>query len=211
MGGGIRGEAIMIPVEPHKKPEQPEEADAEFDGPSTPDPKAGTSTPETKAGTSKSQRKRDSTALQKLGAALVDLSVERLAKIEMPDSLRLAVQDARRITKHEARRRQMQYIGKLMRSTDPAPIQAALDAVSGVSAAENQRMHRLERLRLSLLEDETAALAEIVAAHPTADVQQLRQLRRNALREQEQGKPPRAFREIYRFLKTLEEAEASPP
>jgi len=192
----------MIPVEPHKKPEQPEEADADFDGPST---------LESKAGTSKSQRKRDSTALQKLGAALVDLSVERLAKIEMPDGLRLAVQDARRITKHEARRRQMQYIGKLMRSTDPVPIQAALDAVSGVSAAENQRMHRLERLRLSLLEDETAALAEIVAAHPAADLQQLRQLRRNALKEQEQSKPPRAFREIYRFLKTLEEAEVSLP
>jgi ribosome-associated protein len=193
------------------KPEQSEEADEEFDGPSTLESRAGTSTLESNAGTSKSQRKRDSTALQKLGAALVELSAERLAKIEMPDNLRLAVQDARRITKHEARRRQMQYIGKLMRSTDPAPIQAALDAISGVSAAENQRMHRLERLRLRLLEDETAALAEIVAAYPAADLQQLRQLRRNALKEQEQSKPPRAFREIYRFLKSLEEAEVSLP
>jgi len=192
----------MILVEPIEKPELNGETGYDPDRPSTPDPKAGTS---------KSQRKRDSSKLQDLGEALVDLPAERLAKIEMPDSLRLAVQDARRITKHEARRRQMQYIGKLMRSTDPAPIQAALDAVSGVSAAENQRMHRLERLRLSLLEDETAALAEIVAAHPAADLQQLRQLRRNALKEQEQSKPPRAFREIYRFLKTLEEAEVSLP
>jgi len=192
----------MIPVEPHKKPEQSEEAGEDFDGPSTLDPRAGTS---------KSQRKRDSTALQKLGAALVELSAERLAKIEMPDSLRLAVQDARRITKHEARRRQMQYIGKLMRSADPGPIQAALDAMAGVSSAENHRMHRLERLRSKVLEDESAALAEIVAAHPGADLQQLRQLRRNALKEQEQSKPPRAFREIYRFLKSLEEAEAALP
>lgn len=183
----------MIPVEPIEKPESAGDNGYDPDRPS------------------KSQRKRDSTALQDLGAALVDLPAERLAKIEMPDNLRLAVQDARRITKHEARRRQMQYIGKLMRSTDPAPIQAALDAIAGVSAAENQRMHQLERLRLKLLEDEPAALTEIVAAHPGADLQQLRQLRRNALKEREQSKPPRAFREIYRFLKALEEAAVSIP
>jgi ribosome-associated protein len=182
----------MILVEPNEKPELREETGYDPDRPS------------------KSQRKRDSTALQGLGEALIDLPAERLAKIEMPDNLRLAVQDARRITKHEARRRHMQYIGKLMRSTDPLPIQAALDAVAGVSAAENQRMHRLERLRLKLLDDEPAALAEIVAAHPTADLQQLRQLRRNALKEQEQGKPPRAFREIYQFLKTLDDMQARP-
>jgi len=183
----------MILVEPIEKPDPGDESDYDPDRPS------------------KSQRKRDSSALQVLGAALVDLPAERLAKIEMPDNLRLAVQDARRITKHEARRRQMQYIGKLMRSTDPAPIQAALDAIAGVSIAENQRMHRLERLRSNLLEDEAAALAEIVAAHPGADLQQLRQLRRNALKEREQARPPRAFREIYRFLKSLEEAEAPQP
>ena len=182
----------MIPVEPHKKPEQLNEADEsnrDFDGPS------------------KSQRKRDSTALQKLGAALVELSDERLAKIDMTDSLRAAVRDARGITKHEARRRQLQYIGKLMRSTDPQPIQAALDAVAGVSAAENARMHRIERLRLQLLENETVALAEIVSTHPAADLQYLRQLRRNALKEREQARPPRAFREIFHVLKSLEEAE----
>jgi len=192
----------MIPVEPIEKPELSGENGYDPDRPSTLDPKTGTS---------KSQRKRDSSALQDLGETLVDLPAERLAKIEMPDNLRLAVQDARRITKHEARRRQMQYIGKLMRSTDPEPIQAALDAIAGVSAAENQRMHRLERLRLKLLEDEPAALAEIVAAHPAADLQQLRQLRRNALKEQEQNRPPRAFREIYQFLKSLEDTRQALP
>lgn len=154
---------------------------------------------------SKSQRKRESTALQDLGAALVALSADRLAKIEMPDSLRDAVRDAQRITKHEARRRQMQYIGKLMRSADPAPIKAALDAIAGVSATENARLHRLERLRLSLLEDEASALTEITAAYPNVDLQRLRQLRRNALKEKEQGKPPRFFREIFHLLKTLED------
>lgn len=183
----------MIPVEPTEKPALHDETGYDPDRPS------------------KSQRKRDSSALQDLGAALVELPAERLAKIEMPDSLRLAVQDARRITKHEARRRQMQYIGKLMRSADPAPIQAALDAIAGVSAAENQRMHRLERLRVQLLDDETAALSEIVAAYPRVDLQQLRQLRRSALKEREQSKPPRAFREIYRLLKSLEDLEDTTP
>jgi ribosome-associated protein len=180
----------MIPVDTQKKPEEYVENDEsgdEYDRPS------------------KSQRKRESTALQDLGAALVELSAERLAKIEMTDSLRDAIRDAQRITKHEARRRQMQYIGKLMRSADTEPIRAALDAMAGVSAAENAHLHRLERLRLQLLEDESAALAEIVAAWPGSDLQQLRQLRRNALKEEEQGKPPRAFREIFRVLKSLAE------
>lgn len=157
---------------------------------------------------SKSQLKRDSTALQELGAALVELSNERLKRIEMPDNLRSAVDEAKRINKHEARRRQLQYIGKLMRSVDVEPIQQALDEVAGISASANERMHRLERLRERLLDDEAAALAEITQAHPHADLQHLRQLRRNALKEREQAKPPRAFREIFRILKSLEE-EAS--
>ncbi len=183
----------MIPVDTPKKPdesaEHPDHADAddEYSRPS------------------KSQRKRESSALQDLGAALVELPAERLAKIDMSDSLRDAIHDARRITKHEARRRQMQYIGKLMRSVDPAPIQAALDAIAGVSRVENERMHRLERQRLRLLEDEAPVLAEIAAAHPGADLHHLRQLRRNAIREKEQNRPPRAFREIFHLLKELEE------
>jgi ribosome-associated protein len=177
----------MILVEPIEKPDLSGETGDDPDRPS------------------KSQRKRDSTALQDLGEALVDLPAERLAKIVMPDNLRTALQDAQRITKHEGRRRQMQYIGKLMRAVDPQPIQAALDALAGVSAAEKARMHRLENLRLRLLEDESPALAEIVAAHPGADLQQLRQLCRNARKEHEQRRPPRAFREIFHFLKSLEE------
>lgn len=158
---------------------------------------------------SKTQRKRESTALQDLGAALVDLSEDQLARIAMPDALRQAVGDARRITRHEARRRQMQYIGKLMRNTDPEPIRVALDALAGVHAAATGQLHRIERLRDLLLEDEATALHEITAANPRADLQHLRQLRRNALKEREQGKPPRAFREIFQALKALDENEKS--
>ncbi len=154
---------------------------------------------------SKSQRKRDSDALQSLGEELVALSAERLSKIDMSDNLRTALREAQRLTRHEARRRQMQYIGKLMRSEDPAPLRAALDVVHGVSAVANAYMHRLERLREHLLEDEAGALTEIIAAHPHADLQHLRQLRRNAIKEKEQNRPPRSFREIFQVLKSLDE------
>lgn len=156
---------------------------------------------------SKSQRKRDMHALQELGEKLVQLSAERLERIVLPDELREAVREARHITKHEARRRQMQFIGRLMRDADPEPIREALDALEGRSAAEVARQHRIERLRLQLLEDE-ATLGTIALDHPAADLQHLRQLRRNALKEQELGKPPRAFRELFRVLRELEGQDA---
>lgn len=147
------------------------------------------------------------TALQGLGEALLELPADRLARLDLPDRLADALREARRLTKHEARRRQMQYIGRLMRDIDPAPLQEALDDYHGLSAAANARHHALERLRQRLLEDE-AVLGEIAATHRTADLQHLRQLRRNALREQAEAKPPRAFRELFRVLRELTESEA---
>lgn len=152
---------------------------------------------------SKSQVKREMQALQELGEQLGALGADQLKRIDLPEELRDAVRDYQRFTKHEARRRQMQYIGRLMRDIDPAPIQAALDEIKGVSAAATARLHALERLRAQLLEDEAAALAEIARDHPGADLQRLRQLRRNALREQAEGKPPKAFRDIFRLLRDL--------
>ncbi|NMF90162.1 ribosome biogenesis factor YjgA [Aromatoleum petrolei] len=152
---------------------------------------------------SKSQRKRDMHALQDLGEQLVALSLDQLKKVPMPDSLAEAVREAKRITSHEGRRRQMQYVGKLMRNVDPAPIQAQLDVFNGISKAEIARQHRLERLRADLIEDEKTLQA--IGEHwPEADFQQLRTLRRNAIKEREQNKPPRAFREIFRILRDLD-------
>lgn len=159
------------------------------------------------SGPSKSQKKRESTALQDLGTELVELSPERLKKIDMPDNLREAIRDAQRITAHGARRRQLQLVGKIMRSVDPAPLQAALDEVKGLSAAANARQHRLEKLRERLLADDSA-FAELAADFPGADIQHLRQLRRNALKEAEQQKPPRAYRELFRELRDLVEGHA---
>lgn len=159
---------------------------------------------------SKSQKKRDSQALQDLGGELIALSAAQLARIDMPDALRVAVRDAQRINSNGAKRRQMQYIGRLMRDADPAPIRAALDAIKGVSAVAKAREQRLERLRARLMENEQA-LADITITFPAADLQQFRQLRRNALKEQELGKPPRAFREIFRVLRELDNDAADTP
>ncbi len=154
------------------------------------------------SGPSKSQLKREMTALQDLGAELVELSRERLAKIVMPERLRDALLDAQRFTKHEARRRQMQYVGKIMRDIDAAPLRAAMDEIKGLSEAANIRQHQLERLRMRLMEDE-AVFSEVARDYPGADMQHLRQLRRNAIKEAQQGKPPRAYRELFRELREL--------
>jgi ribosome-associated protein len=159
-------------------------------------------------GPSKSQRKRESHALQDIGAQLVALSANQLKRIEMPDNLRLAIEETQRTRSREGLRRQMQYIGKVMRGIDTAPLVEALDAIRGVSARAVAREQMLERMRERFLADEQV-LGDIAAQWPGADLTHLRTLRRNALREREQNKPPRAFREIFRVLRQLEHGSAA--
>jgi len=154
---------------------------------------------------SKSSLKREMHALQDLGEQLVALSPERLKKVPLPESLYEAIRAAQGF-KMEARRRQLQYVGKLMRKVDPAPIQAQLEVFAGNSAAEIAKMHRLERLREQLLEDEQT-LGTIAETWAEADLQYLRTLRRNALKEREAAKPPKSFREIFRVLRELQTAQ----
>lgn len=151
---------------------------------------------------SRTRRKQEAAALQELGEALVALCEERLAAIELPEGLREAVLAARRITRFEARRRQLQYIGKLMRSVDPGPIRARLAVWRTQARAEVALMKRAELWRERLLAEE-AALAQLLREHPGADAQRLRTLVRNARRERDAGRPPRAFRELYRALRAL--------
>src|SRR3954469_12441207 len=141
---------------------------------------------------SKTRRKAQMHALQKLGAELVELSKARLATMDLPENLVEAIRDAQRITAHEGRRRQMQYIGRLMRDIDPAPIQERLDAWRGQSKAEIARQHGMERLRDKLVADD-AALTEFAQAHPGIDIQALRNLIRNARKEAAAGRPPKSY------------------
>lgn len=154
---------------------------------------------------SKSQKKRDAHALQALGKELVALSAEQLKRIDMPENLRIAIVEAQRTRSHEGLRRQMQYVGKVMRGVDTGPLTEALDVIRGLSAAAVAREHMLERMRERLMADERV-LGDIAAQWPGADLTRLRTLRRNALREREQNKPPRAFREIFRELRQLDNA-----
>lgn len=141
--------------------------------------------------------------LQALGVALVALPDSQLKEMQLNAELLEAVLEAKRIRSHEARRRQMQYIGRLMRDVDPAPIRGRLAEIEGHGARATARHRRLEAWRERLLGDDEA-LTEFAAAFPAADLQAVRTLIRNARKEQKEGKPPRASRELFRVLKAIE-------
>ncbi len=146
--------------------------------------------------------------LQALGAALVELPDSQLKKMRLGERLLQAILEAKAIKSHEAKRRQMQYIGRLMREVDAAPIRAQLAEVEGHSAQANARHRRLETWRERLVGDDDA-LTAFAAEHPGAELQLLRTLIRNARKESAEGKPPRAYRELFRVLKEI--AASTPP
>ncbi len=156
---------------------------------------------------SKSQRKREMDALQAIGAELVMLNTHQLDSIELPENLREAVVFARSMKPNESRRRQLQYIGKLMRQVDPAPIRARLDALMSVSAEHTAQLHHIERWRDRLVA-EPLAVSEFIAAHPGADSQQLRTLIRNVTEERSRGKPPKHYRALFQMIRGLVESRA---
>lgn len=148
---------------------------------------------------SKTRRKQQSHALQALGERLVELPAARLDEIPMDESLRLAVVAARSITAHEGRRRQLQYVGKLMRSADAEAIASALDVDALRHRQTVSAMHAAERWRDALLAGDRS-LTEFVAQFPAAASLPLTQLIKLARREREADKPPRQYRTLYREL-----------
>lgn len=152
---------------------------------------------------SKSQRKREVNALQDLGTALEALPKDKLAKVPLPETLADALREAKRITSHEGKRRQMQYIGKLMRALtdeDVEAIRRVMATFVGASKAETARLHAIERWRDRLIASDDA-VTEFIAAHPDTDVQALRTLVRNARKEVQLAKPPRSSRELFQMVK----------
>jgi ribosome-associated protein len=152
---------------------------------------------------SKTRKKREMHELQALGVALLALSETQLKSMALDEDLLVALLEAKRIKSHEAKRRQMQYIGRLMRELDPAPIRSRLAELEGHSAQATARHRRLEAWRERLIGDDEA-LTAFAAEHPGADLQALRSLIRNARKEASLGRPPRAYRELFRVLKELE-------
>lgn len=158
---------------------------------------------EEEAYVSKSQRKRDMQALQELGENLVKLKADQLDKIPLPEQLRQAVLEAQRIKSRSAHKRQLQYIGRLMRELDASPIREAMETLEARSAQANARLHHLERWRERLIAEGDAALSELLDEHPAADRQHLRQLIRSAQREQTQNGPHSHARALFRYLREL--------
>jgi ribosome-associated protein len=160
---------------------------------------------------SKSQLKREMTELQKLGQELIDQSRDRVKRVPMPEDVREAILECQKIKDHEGRRRQLQFVGKKMRTldeTEVALIQKTIDSWKGASKSETAAMHALERKRDKLLANDTA-VTELMAEHPEIDAQQLRTMIRNARKEQAENKPPKAYREIFQLLKELAKAKAA--
>ncbi len=152
---------------------------------------------------SKSQLKRDMHALQELGEALIALPKDALKRMPMSEKLNDAVREARRITDHEGKRRQVQYVGRVMRTLledEVAALRTALDTHRGVNKAETARLHWIERSRDKLLAND-AALTDFIREHPGVDAQEGRTLIRNTRKERELQKPPRYYRELFQWIK----------
>ena len=155
---------------------------------------------------SKSEIKRDAEELKRLGAELVDLGKNSLDKIPLDERLRTEIELAQRIKK-EGRRRQLQLIGKLLRSIDVEPIRVALDKLNNRHNQQVALFHKLEMLRDRLIEQGDEAMGDVIALYPDADRQQLRSMIRNAQKEKAGSKPPKSARQIFQYLRELAEAK----
>ena len=151
---------------------------------------------------SKTKIKKQMLELQNLGEQLADLNKDQLNELKLPDNLREAINEVKRMTKFGAISRQMQYIGRLMRDVDAAPITAKLEVWNGTSKQHITWLHQVENWRDRLLADPDS-LTELLAAYPQSDAQRLRALIRNALKEKELSKPPKCFRELFQVLREI--------
>ena len=162
---------------------------------------------------SKTQRKAEMHALQDLGEALIALDPKRLAEIAteaaLPERLVDAIREARSITAWGGRKRQRQFVGKLMRNVDPEPIRRRLELWAHGHAIDSARQHALEQWRDRLIA-EPAALDLLAAQKPRLDRPRFRALIARARDEQAQGQPPHAFRELFRELRALDGADPGP-
>ncbi len=156
-------------------------------------------------GPSKSELKRQMLERQKLAEVLAALSSDALKTIPLDETIKTAIAETNRIKSFEAIRRHKQYLGKLMRSLDDEElesIQKRLNAIQGVSKAETAKLHFLENYRDRLIANDDA-FTKMIEQYPDMDIQNMRTLIRNARKEKEQNKPPKAYREIFRVLKDM--------
>lgn len=155
---------------------------------------------------SKTQLKREAEALQKLGTRLTNMGKSQLDELPIDESLKDAIELAQRIrNKREGYRRQLQYIGKLMRTMDCDALIAAIAAQDAKHQQANMAFHQLEETRDRIIAEGDKAIEPVMEKYPQADRQRLRQLARSAAKEQKSNKPPKAARELFKYLRELSE------
>jgi ribosome-associated protein len=155
---------------------------------------------------SKSQRKRDVTAMQVLGKKLTEISPGLFDKCQLPQHLIDAIVEFKRLpNKNEARRRQLQFIGKLMRKVDTSKIEQVLNQSKQHVELEKRKFHQLEIMREDLLAGNADTFNKLITEHPQLDIQHVRQLIRQSQKELSQNKPPGASRKLFKYLRQIVE------
>lgn len=152
---------------------------------------------------SKSQRKRDMLALQKIGESLIKLTKEQLIAMDLPDNLLTAILDMKSLTSNEAKRRQLQYIGKMMRHTDIEAISQTLKRRTFIHQKNTAEFHLIEEWRDSLLLHGDDALNSFLMDYPEADRQQLRKLMRNAEHDKKHNKNTGCEKALFKYLQLI--------
>ncbi len=157
---------------------------------------------------SKSQRKREMLALQELGKKLTEIDLHLLKKCQLPANLQSAIDEFKRLpNKNEARRRQLQFIGKIMRGIDTTEIEKVLIQDQQKANLEKRFFHQLEDLREQLVLGSEDALQGLILEHPELDIQYLRQLIRQIQKEKTQNKPPAASKKLFQYLRELKKTD----
>ncbi len=153
---------------------------------------------------SKTQKKQEANALQALGTQLTELSEEQLHNIQLPATLLDAILSAQKIHQHGGRKRQLQYIGKLMRDIDPEPVKQAIQEIQLQHKRDSAQLHQIEDWRDQLLQHSATIMDDLLTRFPDLDIQHIRQLVRNADKESRQQKPPKSARALFKYLHTLQ-------
>jgi ribosome-associated protein len=159
---------------------------------------------------SRSQKKRDSAALQVLGGKLAELPESALKRLDLAPRLLEAIKEFKALAKHEAKRRQLQFIGALMRETDADPLARAVEDMEAGNRTQAREFHAVEHWRTALLAGDESGLEGIVALAPEEEQVEvrgrIRLLARNARAEAEKNKPPRSSRALFRLLRELRQS-----
>ena len=150
---------------------------------------------------SRTKVKHEVEALQRLGERLIELSGEQIKSMAIPDDLKREVLFAKTITRHGAKRRQLQFIGSIMRTIDPESVVKAIDRLSMARAVADAKFKKMEQLRDELIQGDQDSLDRFVNDHPRADRQRLRQLARNAKKEMGVKKPPKSSRALFKYIR----------